>query len=166
MQQHIRKIPLLLLPAVTLLLSCSGLRHISVDDVRNVSVRPSGGGVMLVTLDAKVSNPSCRKVQLTGLELNVELRGSAIATISAKEKVVAPRRSHDFQPVLLEVRLRNLLTTLIALQQKQLSPDELMVEGELRAKAFPFSKTIKIEKQHLSVFAAQYGDFITPLLKF
>ncbi|MDR1416683.1 MAG: hypothetical protein LBJ57_04620 [Prevotellaceae bacterium] len=155
----------MLLSAVMLLSSCSGLRHIYVEDVRNVSVQPLRGGVMQVTLDAKVNNPSCRKVQLTELELNVELRGSTIATISAKEKVVAPRRSHDFQPVSLEVRLRNLLTTLIALQQKQLSPDELMVEGTLKVKAFPLSKAIKIKRQPLSVFAAQYGDFITPLLK-
>lgn len=155
----------MLLPAVMLLSSCSGLRHVYVEDVRNVSVQPSGGGVMQVALEAKVGNPSCRTVQLTGLELNVELRGAAFATVSAKDKVVAPRRSHEFQPVLLEVRVRNLLATLIALQQKKLSPDELTVEGVLKAKAFPFSKTIKIEKQRLSVFAAQYGDFITPLLK-
>jgi LEA14-like dessication related protein len=165
MQQHVKKILLLLLPAVAFLSSCSGLQHIRVEEVRNVSVQPSGGGVMQVTLDTKINNPSSRKVQLTSLDISVELRGSVFATISAKEKVVVPRHSNAFQQVLLEVRLRNLLTTLIALQQKKISPDELTVEGTLNAKAFPLSKTIRIEKQSLSVFAAQYGDFITPLLK-
>ncbi|MDR0712326.1 MAG: hypothetical protein LBF67_08305 [Prevotellaceae bacterium] len=155
----------MLLSAGALLSSCGGLQRIRVEEVRNVSVQPAGGGKMLVNMDARISNPLCRTVQLTGVELNVELKGSLFATISVAEKVKAPPHSNEFQAVSLEVRLRNLLFALITLQQKQLSPDDLMVAGTLKAKIFPLSKTITIEKQNLGVFAAQYGDFITPLLK-
>ncbi|MDR3188310.1 MAG: LEA type 2 family protein [Prevotellaceae bacterium] len=161
--QRTARVLLWALPAATLLCACGGLRHIRVEEVRSVSVQPVGGGKMRVSMDAKISNPSRRTVQLTKLELNVELEGSVIATISTLETVTAPPRSSAFQPVLLELRLRNLISTVIMIQQKKISPDNLTVEGELHAGAFPLSKTIKIEKQPLNAFAAQYGDLVTPL---
>lgn len=121
---------------------------------------------MLVNLEVKVANSSCYTVRLTKLELNVALRGEAFATISAADALKAPPHSDAFQPLLLEVRLQNMLATLmLTLRQQQISPDELTVEGEIRVRSFPFGKTVKIEKQPLNTFAAQYGDLITPLLK-
>jgi len=147
-----------------LLCSCSGLRQIQIEEVRNVQVKSFSGSKLDVGLEAKVSNPSYRKVQLTKLELNV-LRGSTpFAVISTTETVKIARRSNEFQQVALEVRLRNMLSAVMALQQKNFSLDELMVEGEIRAKAFPLSKKIKIEKMSIRQFSAQYGDIVTPLL--
>jgi LEA14-like dessication related protein len=129
-------------------------------------VQPAGGGKMLVNMEVKVANSSCFTVRLTKLELNVTLEGAPFATISATDMVKAPPHSDTFQPVLLEVRLQNMLATLMAaLQQKPIAPDELTVEGVIRVSTFPFGKAVKIEKQPLTAFAAQYGDFITPLLK-
>jgi hypothetical protein len=76
-----------------------------------------------------------------------------------------PPHNDAFLPVELELRLRNIISTMIMLQQRQISPEEMMVEGELRVKTFPLTKTVKIEKQSLSAFAAQYGDLLTPLLE-
>ncbi len=150
---------------LALMCSCGGLQRISVEEVRGVSVTPSMSGTIAVTLEAKVNNPSCRKVQLTRLDLTVEQSGSTLATISATQKVVVPRHSDDFQPVPLEVRLRNMLGFAIALQQKNFSPDNLMLSGEIIVKTFPMRKKIKVEKQSVKDFTTQYGDFITPLLK-
>ena len=147
-----------------LLCSCGGLQQIRIEEVRNVQLKPFSGSTLGVELEAKVSNPSCRKVQLTKLELNV-LRGSTpFATICTTEKVKIARRSNEFQQVSLEVRLRNMLSAIMALQQKNFSLDELTVEGEIRARAFPLSKTIRIEKMSIQQFSAQYGDIVTPLL--
>lgn len=121
---------------------------------------------MLVNMEVRVSNHSCFTVRLTKLELNVALRGAAFATVSATDVLKAPPHSDAFQPVSLELRLQNMFATLmITLQQNSISPDELTVEGTIRVSAFPFSETVKIEKQPLSALAAQYGDLITPLLK-
>jgi LEA14-like dessication related protein len=164
--QHIKKIlPLAALALLTLLTSsCGGLRHIRVEDVRNVSLQPAAGGKMQLGMEAKVSNPSCYKVQVEQLTLNVELRGAAFATITTSDKLVIARHSSDFLPIALELRLRNMLAAAIALQKKKLSADELTVEGELKVKSFLLRKTIKIEKQSLRAFSAQFGDFVTPLL--
>ncbi len=149
---------------LALLCSCGSLNQIRVEEVRNVQMKPFSGSTLEVGLEVKVRNPSYRKVHLTKLELNVERGGTSFATISAKEKVSIPRRSDDFQPVPLEVRLRNLLAAVMAMQQKNFSVDDLTLSGEIRVKAFPLSKKIKIEKQTVREFSAQYGDIITPLL--
>ncbi len=149
---------------LTLLCSCGGLNQIRIEEVRGVQMKPFSGSTLEVGLEAKVNNPSCRKVQLTKLELNVERGSTLFATISTKDKVVFPRYSNEFQPIPMEIRLRNMFGAIMALQQKNFSLDELTVEGELKVKAFPLSKTIKIEKQSIAAFSAQYGDIITPLL--
>ncbi|MDR2938238.1 MAG: hypothetical protein LBU92_04790 [Prevotellaceae bacterium] len=153
-----------LLLALALLCSCSGLRQIRVEEVRNVQVKSFSGSTLSVGLEAKINNPSRRKLQLTKLELNV-LRGSSnFATISATEKVKIPKRSNDFSSVPLEVKLNNILSAVMMLQQKNFPIDELLVEGEIKAKIFPLSKKIRIEKMSLREFSLQYGDMITPLL--
>ena len=153
-----------LILTLALLCSCSGLRQIRVEEVRNVQLKPFSGSTLEVGLEARINNPSYRKVQLTKLELNVLRGNTPFATISATKKVSVPRRSNSFTPVPLEIRLRNVLGAVLALQQKGFSLDELTVEGEIRAKAFPLSKTIAIKKMSMREFTAQYGDFITPLL--
>ena len=147
-----------------LLCSCSGLQQIRIEEVRNVQLKPFSGSTLEVELEAKVNNPSYRKVQLTKLELNVFRGNTPFATICTTEKVKISKRSNEFQQVSLEVRLRNMLSAVMALQQKNFSLDELTVEGEIKAKAFPLSKTIKIEKMSIQQFSAQYGDIVTPLL--
>jgi hypothetical protein len=149
---------------LALLCSCGGLNQIRVEEVRNVQMKTLSGGTFEVGLEVKVHNPSCRKVRLTKLELDVERGGSLLATVSAKEKVSIPRRSDDFQPLPLEIRLRNLLAAVMAMQQKSFSVDDLTLSGEICVSAFPLSKKIKIKKQTVREFTAQYGDIITPLL--
>ncbi|MDR3367233.1 MAG: LEA type 2 family protein, partial [Prevotellaceae bacterium] len=121
--QGITKILLWALPAAVALSSCSGLSRIRVEEVRNVSVQPIGGGKMLVNMDVKVGNPSRRTVQLTMLELNVELGGALFATISAVKTIAVPPHNDAFLPVELELRLRNIISTMIMLQQRQISPE-------------------------------------------
>jgi len=149
---------------LALLCSCSGLKQIRIEEVRNVQLKPFKGSTLEVGLEARVNNPSYRKVQLTKLELNVQRGNTPFAAISATEKINIPRRSNDFTPVPLEIRLRNVLSAIMALQAKNFSIDELTVEGEIRAKAFLLSKTIRIEKMSIQQFTAQYGDIVTPLL--
>jgi hypothetical protein len=153
-----------LLLVLTLLCSCSGLKQIRIEEVRNVQLKPFSGSTLGVGLEARVNNPSYRKVQLTKLELNVQRGSTPFATISTTEKVKIAKRSNEFQPVSLEVRLRNVLSAIMAMQLKNFSVDDLTVEGEIKAKAFPLSKTIKIEKMSVREFASQYGDIVTPLL--
>lgn len=149
---------------LALLCSCGGLNQIRVEEVRNVQTKTFSGSTLEVGLEVKVNNPSCRKVHLTKLELDVERNGSLFATISTKDKVSIPRRSDDFQPVPLEIRLRNMLAVVMAMQQKNFSVDDLTLNGEICVRAFPLSKKIKIEKQSIREFSSQYGDIITPLL--
>ncbi|MDR2814481.1 MAG: LEA type 2 family protein [Prevotellaceae bacterium] len=162
--QRIAKILFWALPAAVALSSCGGLRDVRVEEVRSVSIQPAGGK-MLVNMEAKITNPSRCTVQLTGLELNVALRGADFAAISTVETVEVPPYNDAFQRVSLELRLQNMLSALMTMRQKQISPDELTIAGELKVKTFLWSKAIKVEKQSLSAFAAQYGDLITPLLK-
>lgn len=153
-----------LLLTLALLCSCSGLKQIRVEEVRNVQVKSFNGSTLAVGLEAKVNNPSRRKVHLTKLELNV-LRGSSnFATISTTEKVSIPKRSNEFSAVPVEVRLSNMLSAIMLLQQKKFPIDELSVEGEIRAKAFPLNKKIRIENMSMREFSSQYGDMITPML--
>jgi LEA14-like dessication related protein len=164
--QGVARILFWALPAAVVVSSCGGLRHTRVEEVRTVSVQAAGGGKMLVNMDVRVANRSCRTLRLTKLEINVALRDAAFATLTAADVLTVPPRSNAFQPIALELRLQNMLAILMgALQQEQMSPDEMTVEGELRVSAFPFGQTVKIEKQPLRAFAAQYGDWITPLLK-
>jgi len=130
-----------------------------------VQLKSTVGTAMTVGLEARVNNPSCHKVQLTKLELNVLRGSSTFATISTTDKVKVARRSNEFQPVSLEVRLRNVLGAIMLMQQKNLSIDDFMLEGEVVVKAFPLSKKISIEKMSVREFTAQYGDIITPLLE-
>jgi hypothetical protein len=164
--QRIAKILFWALPAAVVLSSCGGLNYTHVNEVRNVSLRPVGGGKMLVDMEVKISSLSNFTVRLSKLELNVELAGAPFATINTTDMLKVPPHNDAFQPVTLELRLQNMLSTLmVMMQQKKISPDELMIEGTLKVSVFPWSKTVKIEKQNLNAFTAQYGDLITPLLR-
>jgi hypothetical protein len=166
LMQHAKKILVLLLPAAALLSSCGGLRHTRVEEVRGVSLRSVGGGKMLVNMDVKISSQSSLTVRLSKLALNVELDGAPFAAISTVDMLKVPPRNDAFLPVTLELRLQNMLPALmVMLQQKQNLSDKLTIEGTLKVSTFLWRRTLKIEKQNLTAFAAQYGDFITPLLK-
>jgi hypothetical protein len=166
LMQHAKKVLFLLLPATALLSSCGGLRHTRVEEVRSVSLQPVGGGKMLVSMDVKISSQSSLAVRLSKLALSVELDGAPFASISTADMLKVPPHNDAFQPVTLELRLQNMLPALmVMLQQKQNLSDKLTIEGTLKVSTFLWRRTLKIEKQNLTAFAAQYGDFITPLLK-
>ena len=154
-------VPLL---ALALLCSCGGLRQIQVEEVRNVRLKQFSGNTLAVELEARVNNPSRREVHLNKLELSVTRGTSPFATITTTERLTVPRRSNNFAEVPLEVRLRNMLSVMMAVQLGTFSLDNLVVEGEMTVTAFPVTKKIKIEPINLQAFTEQYGDIVTPLL--
>lgn len=147
---------------ICIVTSCASYKNITIEDVRGSGVKPSSGGKMVIDLEARVNNPTCRKVHLKKLELDVFRNGSLFATLNTPNTVTVPRKSNDFQPIPIELRLRNILATLMTLDNMNIN--DFTVEGEIKVSSFPMYKTIKIPRQSIQTFSAQFGDILTPIL--
>jgi LEA14-like dessication related protein len=146
------------------LTSCGNLRDIRVEEIRkgSVSLQPQSSGKMQLSMDARISNPSRRTVTVTQLDFKLRFNGATIAVVSSPNPLRIAKRSNDFQPILLDVQLQNLLL-LLGLRKDNM--DKLVVSGTLKAKVGLLRKTIDIDEQPASALVPQVENVIAPLFK-
>jgi LEA14-like dessication related protein len=146
------------------LTSCGNLRDIRVEEIRrgSVSLQQQSNGKMRLSMDARISNPSRHTVTVTQLDLRLRFNGATIAVVNAPEQLKIAKRSNDFLPLQLDVQLQNMLM-LLGLRKNNM--DQLVVSGQLKAKAGLLHKTIDIEEQPASALVPQVENVLGPLFK-
>jgi hypothetical protein len=153
----------LIIGAAWLFCACTDYSQIVITNVKDVKIVPSGGGKFKIMLNARVKNPTCRNVKLRMVELNLQQRGMAFATLTLAEPISIASRSENDYPAVLEAQLQNILAALAGFKNVFIA--DFTIEGKIKASAFPLCRTIHIKQQPLTEFEKQYGGIVSGLFQ-
>lgn len=149
--------------ALCALASCSDYSAITITNVKDVKVVPSGGGRFAISLNATITNPTRRRIKLKSATFNLYQNHTPFATLVLTQPIVAARRSQAEHSVHMEVQLQNILAALMGFAG--LSADNLTISGKMVVASFPARRTLHIEPQPLKEFEAQFGNVFSSFLK-
>jgi len=132
---------------VGFMLSSCEFKDLSLNGVSGFNVDKMSKSGMLGTLQVGITNPNSYAIKVTGADFEIFSNGSKMGTAKLKHSFKIKANSTETYPVKLEANLTNVLaggisSILGAISGK--SP-KVNIKGDLKARAFIFSKTIPVD---------------------
>lgn len=128
----------LLIP-ILFLFSCTAYKMPEFQSFNNVDFKKSEKGMSL-HFDATIRNPNPYRVVLKSGTLNVMLNNTKLGEVNINERMVLKAKSAETKEFELQAGFLNLFMLIPMMSDKSV----LKVEGEVKGKAFIFSKKYKI----------------------
>ena len=132
---------------IVILGSCSMMQEIQVGDMQEIKIDQIRKGRLNLELYIPIENPGKLNIKLTKMDLDLKLNGIELGNISNNEKVLINKMSNKIYMFPVEVELKGLIKTtmaLISLAEKSMAKYRLT--GNLRVKYFCIKKSIHIDE--------------------
>ena len=132
---------------IVILGSCSIMQEIQVGDVQEIKINQIRKGQLKLELYFPIENPGKLNIKLTKMDLDLKLNGIELGNISNNEKVLINKMSNEIYMFPVEVELKGLIKTtmaLISLAEKSMAKYRLT--GNLRVKYFCIKRSIHIDE--------------------
>lgn len=127
--------------------SCSMMQEVQVGDVQEIKINQIRKGRLDLELYIPIENPGKLNLKITKIDLDLNLNGIELGNISNNEKVLINKMSNEIYMFPVEVELKGLIKTtmaLISLAEK--SKAEYKLTGNLKVKYLCIKKSIHIDE--------------------
>ena len=134
------------LPLIMVLFLGSCMQEITLTEVENIEIEQNSNSLDVV-LYLKINNPNSFKIKVQEINVDLTLNSWEVGQVTSNEEFVLKPNSEDVYPVPVNVDFGNILTGGAALISL-FSSDKASVKvfGDLKAKAFFITKTVKIDE--------------------
>ena len=132
---------------IVILGSCSIMQEIQVGDVQEIKINQIRKGQLKLELYFPIENPGKLNIKLTKMDLDLKLNGIELGNISNNEKVLINKMSNEIYMFPVEVELKGLIKTtmaLISLAEKSMA--EYRLKGNLRVKFLCIKRNIHVDE--------------------
>ncbi len=139
------KLKFLLIPLMVMFFG-SCMQEVTLSELENIKIEKNSNSLDIV-LYLKINNPNAFKIKVQEINVDLTLNSWEVGEVISKEEFVLKPNSNDVYPVPVNVDFGNILTGGAALISL-FSSDKATVKilGDIKAKAFFISKTIKIDE--------------------
>lgn len=128
--------------------SCSMMQEVQVGDVQEIKINQIRKGRLDLELYIPIENSGKLNLKITKIDLDLKLNGIELGNISNNEKVLINKMSNEIYVFPVEVELKGLIKTtmaLISLAEK--SKAEYKLTGNLKVKYLCIKKSIHIDEK-------------------
>lgn len=139
---------MLLITIAATCLSCAGLENIEVGDIEDVNLSRVAGSTIEFEVLMPIKNPSSFRLRISGVDLDCYINNEYIGKISNVENVLIPSRSSELYTFQMRVEFSNILKGALSMYNFFLDREaEIMVQGKLSVRSFPFKRNIPVEEK-------------------
>jgi LEA14-like dessication related protein len=135
--------------------SCGKYNSITVKEMKGVKLRGLNKNQVLISIEVIVDNPNPRNISITKIDLKAWMNDREMGDFKITEPIKLIPCSKSLYTIPATIELKTIADALRLATSGSIESlvDKVEVEGKIKGKSFPISKTIRIKRQTIKNLA-------------